>query len=187
MIITVSGTPGAGKSSVADILAKDLGMKRYSVGDLRGKMAQEKGMTIDEFNKLGETEEFTDKDADAYQERLGKEEDGFVIDSRLGFHFIPHSFKIFLKCDEEIGAQRIFNDQDNRSDEKTYATVNETLLAIKERMDSDRRRYQRYYRINPFMDGLYNLIIDTTDMAVSEVVDRILPEIPSSEDQAKPL
>ncbi|MBU0540313.1 AAA family ATPase, partial [Patescibacteria group bacterium] len=67
MIITISGVPGSGKTTVAKILAERLGMKFYSMGDLRGKMATERGLTIDELNKLGETEAFTDNDVDTYQ------------------------------------------------------------------------------------------------------------------------
>ncbi len=39
MIITIAGMPGSGKTTVAKILADKLNLKRYSMGDLRGKMA----------------------------------------------------------------------------------------------------------------------------------------------------
>ena len=107
MIITISGMPGSGKTTVAKLLAKRLGYEHYSMGDLRGKMAMERGISIDELNKLGEKESWTDKEADDYQKKLGETEDNFVTDGRTGFHFIPHSRKIFLKVDLRIGAERI--------------------------------------------------------------------------------
>ncbi|MCX6741353.1 MAG: AAA family ATPase, partial [Candidatus Parcubacteria bacterium] len=46
MIITLSGKPGSGKTTVAKILAEKLGYKFYSTGDLRGQMAMKRGLTI---------------------------------------------------------------------------------------------------------------------------------------------
>ncbi len=95
MIIVISGSPGSGKSTVGKILAKDLGYKFYSMGDLRGQMAMERGLTIDQLNEIGKTEDWTDRAADEYQKKLGETEDNFVIDSWAGFHFLPQAFKIF--------------------------------------------------------------------------------------------
>ena len=172
MIITISGLPGAGKSVVAKAVAKKLGLKHYSVGDLRGKMAIERGMTLDEFNKLGETEAFTDKDADEYQKKLGETEDDFVIDGRLSFHFIPKSIKIFLKVEPETGAKRIFNDQ--RQDEQKYKTVQDLIKANNERTESDKKRYRKYYDLDPFKDEHYDLVLDTTELAQEQVVEKVV-------------
>jgi cytidylate kinase len=167
MIISISGTPGSGKTSVAKYIAKDLGMKFYSVGELRGKMAKERGMTLDEFNKLGETERFTDEDADEYQKQLGINEDNFVIEGRLCWHFIPNSFKIFLTCDLDEAARRIFearkNPEEGRDDERMYKSIEDAKKQIEERMASDTKRYQKYYGLNYQDPENYDLVVDTTD------------------------
>ncbi len=111
MIITISGQAGSGKSTVARMLAKKLGFKHYSMGDLRRKMALKKGITLAELNKLGEKEDFTDKDVDEHQKRLGEKEDNFVIDGRTSFHFIPHSVKVYLKAGIKERAKRVFQDE----------------------------------------------------------------------------
>ena len=51
MIITISGKPGAGKTTVGKAVAARLGLEFYSMGDLRGKMASDRGLTIDELSK----------------------------------------------------------------------------------------------------------------------------------------
>src|SRR3989338_9370245 len=127
MIITITGLPGSGKTTLIKQLSEKLGVLWYSVGNLRGKMAEERGMTIDELNTLGETEVFTDKDVDEYQKKLGKSNESFVIDGRLSWHFIPNSFKIFLDVNPDVGARRIFeaSQKGERGDEKKYESVEE--------------------------------------------------------------
>lgn len=44
MIITISGYPGSGKSTIADIIAKKLKLKRYSVGNFRRELAKKRGI-----------------------------------------------------------------------------------------------------------------------------------------------
>ena len=46
MIMTISGMPGSGKSSVADFIAKKLNMKRYSAGDFRREIAIKNNLNI---------------------------------------------------------------------------------------------------------------------------------------------
>lgn len=175
VIITISGGPGSGKSSVAKELARRLGLKHYSVGALRRRIAHERGMTIDEYNRLGETTDETDREADEYQARLGRTEDDFVIDSRLGFHFIPHSFKVRLDVDPQVGARRIFQAQRSEEEaERRYRSVEEVLRANQAREASDRKRYAMYYGLNYEDDHHYDLIVDTTDKTVQEVVDCIV-------------
>jgi len=56
MIISISGTPGAGKGTLAKNLAAELGWPVFSMGDLRRQAAARRGMTLAEYNKLGETD-----------------------------------------------------------------------------------------------------------------------------------
>lgn len=180
MIITISGKPGAGKSTVGKEVAKQLGMKYYSVGDLRGKMAQDRGMTIEELNKLGESQDFTDREADEYQASLAKKEDGFVMDSRLGFKFIPDSIKVFLDVETKEAARRIF--KDTRSDERIYHSVEDVEKALVERLASDTKRYMQYYDVDYLDKSNFDLIIDTTedspDVFVNQIVEFVRSRIP---------
>lgn len=176
MIIAICGEAGSGKNSVGKELAKRLGYKFYSVGDLRREMARKRGLSIEEFNKLGESEEFTDKEIDKFQEELGKKEDNFVIVGRTSAHFIPHAFKVFLDAELEERARRVFQDSVNRQEE-SYSSIEEAKEAIKKRRESDERRYRKYYGINPFDRTGYDLVIDATRIGIEEVVDRIMEEI----------
>jgi CMP/dCMP kinase len=177
MIITISGYPGAGKTSVGKLLAKKLGYKFYSMGDLRGEIAVKKGLTINELNKLGEKEAWTDTSVDDYQKELGKTRNNLVIEGRLSFHFIPNSLKIFLTVNPRTGAERIFNVKEERLDEEIHSSVQELQTQLKARVESDTLRYKKYYNINCYEKDHYNLIVDTTVPTAEEVTNRILSQI----------
>lgn len=178
MILSISGTPGSGKTTVGKLLAKELNLKFYSMGSLRGKMAMDRGMDIDELNRLGETEISTDKEIDDYQKELGEKEDNLVIEGRLSWHFIPHSFKIYLICDPQVAADRVFEAQGrDREDERQYATPEETLLAIQERAASDIRRYQKHYGVDYRDEAMYDLVVDTTERTPEEVAAIVMKKI----------
>ncbi len=176
MIISICGDPGSGKSTIRKLLAKRLGLKQYSMGDLRGKMALERGLTIDELNKLGESEAWTDNDVDDYQRQLGQKEDNFVIEGRTSYHFIPHSFKIKLAVTYEEGARRIMEGA-VRPDEPKAATIGDKVAQLKERVASDNRRYQKYYGLDVANPKNYDLVVDTTLLTPSQVVDAIIKAI----------
>lgn len=176
MIITLSGLPGSGKTTIAAMLAERLGVPWYSMGDLRGKMARERGITIDQLNAIGESEAFTDKEVDDYQARLGKSGEPFVIDGRLSWHFIPHAFKAFLSVDPAEGARRVFEAQQShaREDERTYSSVEEAEAALRARTESDQRRYEKYYGLDIFKKGNYDLWIDTSHLNPQQIVEAVL-------------
>jgi len=184
MIITISGMPGTGKTSAAKIIAAQLGMPFYSVGSLRGKMALERGMTIDELNKIGESDHTTDTTVDDYQRELGKKEDHFVIEGRLSWHFIPNSVKVFLTCDVKEAARRIFlarqNPAEGRNDEPAYATEEAAEQSIAARIASDELRYQKYYQVDYRDPSHYDIVIDTTaKKSAQETADAVLDKIHS--------
>ncbi|MFH0804989.1 MAG: AAA family ATPase, partial [Patescibacteria group bacterium] len=108
MIITISGKPGSGKSTVAERLAAALGYRRYYVGAMRREAARKRGMTLAEFNTLGETDHRTDTEFDEQVRQLGQREDNFIIEGRVAFKFIPQSLKVFVDVDEAEGARRIW-------------------------------------------------------------------------------
>jgi len=172
MQISICGTPGSGKSTVAKIVAQKLGYKYYSVGEIRREMAKKRGLTIDEFNSLPED---TDTEFDEYQKKLGKTEDNFVIEGRLSFHFVPNSIKFYLVCDLGVAAERIYKNQ--RSTEKPYKSIEDAKKEIEERIKQDNQRYFKRYGLRPYHASHYDYVIDTTNISIEEVVQEILEKI----------
>lgn len=183
MIISLTGIPGSGKTTVRNALADQLGLKRYSMGDVFGKFAQEHGMTIGEFNEFAKGKPEVDHQVDAHQTAIGEHEDNFIIDSRLAWHFIPRSFKVFLDVDLDEAARRIFGAQkahpESRKDEPTYTSEAQVREAIERRLTVDNERYKSLYGLDYLDRKNYDLVVDTTKTPPNEVVARILAALPS--------
>ena len=179
MIITLGGDAGSGKSTVSKLLAKRLQYKHYSMGDLQRKMADEKGMTIEEHIRSAKENPEINKQVDEYQKKLGQKESDFVIDGRLSWHFIPHSFKVFLRCDERIAAQRIFSDHlgGKRKTEKTMKDVDDAMADMNARRENEVIQYKEQYGIDIRDRKNYDLVIDTTNSLPGQIVDDILAAI----------
>ncbi len=176
MIITIAGTPGAGKTTVAKELAKRLGMKFYSVGGILEKIAAEKNQTIDELLSGGDE---ADHEVDGYQKKLGKTEDNAIIEGKISWHLIPNSFKILVTVDPIEGGRRIFDDKKvagQRTDEPEYATVEEAVKVNDLRMQRYIGKFKRLYGIDNYFDPAhYDLVLDTTgSTGTQENADRIM-------------
>ena len=171
MRIAISGKAGSGKSTVAKLLSKKLGLRHYSIGDLMRAMAAEKKISLIRLNKLAEKDNSIDFELDDKLKELGKLKNNFVVDGRLAAFFIPNAeMRIFLETDDKVRAERVLKDR--RHQEK--GNLNEVLKNIKDREESERIRYRQYYGIDYTNRKLYNLMIDTTKLAPDEVVGRII-------------
>lgn len=172
MIISISGNQGSGKSTVAKRLAETLGWPRYYIGGMRREAALKRGLTLAEYNKLGEIDPSTDLEVDEYQKKLGQTKDNFVIEGRTSWYFIPHSLKIYLDVSDEEGAKRIL--LANRDGEDKYMTTFEDVLAsIQRRRASDDKRYQQLFGINAHDLNNFDYVIDTTNLNQNEVFSQV--------------
>lgn len=139
------------------------------MGGLRREAAKKRGLTLAEYNALGESDPNTDLEVDRYQAELGKKEDNFVIEGRTSWHFIPHSFKIFIYADELVGARRIFDELkikkgDNRQHEDNFETYEDVLDSIRKRCQSDDKRYRQYFGIDVYDPANYDFYLDTSKL-----------------------
>jgi cytidylate kinase len=175
MIITISGDPGSGKSTVAKAVAKELSLKHFSAGDFMREMAESKGISLLELGKLAEKDPSIDKEIDERNKHLALKDD-FVIDSRLAFHFIPKAIKIFLKVDLKVAAKRTWKDivAQKRHTEKQLNSETEVYDAIVKRQQNEIERYKKYYGIDFLSGKNYDLVLDTTNLTIEESIQKVL-------------
>jgi len=164
-IITLSGKPGSGKSSTADKVAELLSYTRYSAGDLVRKMLKKKGLTLAEFNRMAMSDHEVDHLIDEELRKLRDEKD-IVIDSRLGFYWIPESFKVYLDLDDDIATARIFKDlvsnQARESESTAASSIDEVSRMVRKRMSDERQRFMSMYGTDPYNRSNFDLIVNTS-------------------------
>lgn len=175
MIITISGMPGSGKSTVGKLLAKKLGYRYYSMGDLYGELGMRRGMTIDGILKQAETDASIDRYIDDRQTEIGAG-DNAIVDSLIGFHFIPHSFKLFIDVDPVVAGERVFKNQ--RPDEPPVKNTKEATTMLMARPKTNEKRWKKYYGISYLDRSHYDLVLDSTSHTPDELVKQILAALP---------
>jgi len=175
-IITINGGLGSGKSSTADKVARELNFKRFSSGEFFRQIGTGLGLSVNEINKKAETNQKIDETTDEKLRQLRNSEK-MVIDSRTAFHWIPESFKVYLDLPPEIAKNRILNDlKENKlrqQSEKSFL-AEEVFDKMKERFESEQKRYWDLYKINNRDMSQYDLVIDTNQNNLEEVVEIIV-------------
>ena len=139
------------------------------------EMAAERGLTILELSRDAEDADAIDREIDARTVRLATESDRFVMDARLGWHFIPQSFKVFLEVRPEVAAQRIFGAQ--RGAEHENVSLEDTRKAIELRTESEQSRYMAYYGVDYADHSQYDQVVDTSDKTLDQVVALVLAAV----------
>lgn len=181
-IITISGTPGSGKSTIAQALAKKLKAKRIYVGAVMRQIAKDKSitlaqlqehMTVDSTIDIGVDKKIT---AEIYE--LAKK-NIVIAEGRVLYHFIPESIKLFIKVDLVEGAKRIWlsiQKAENRAErnEANVKSFEELLEKIAQRKANNVERYTKYYGIDHTDESQYDFVLDTTNINAQQAIAKTL-------------
>jgi cytidylate kinase len=169
--ISLTGDLGSGKSHLSRLLSEKLGYRIISTGHIQRDIAHKHGMTTLELNEYTRTHPEIDDEIDGRVSELGNSTESLIFDSRLAWHFAPHSFKVYLTVDPDEAARRIFKDQ--RYSEK-YQTVEEAKQQILARRQSELQRFKEYYHIDYADLHNYDIVVDTSHHPPSEVCETII-------------
>ncbi|GHT24006.1 hypothetical protein FACS189430_08210 [Bacteroidia bacterium] len=170
-IISITGDLGSGKSTVSDILCKELKYDYIYTGAIQRKIAEKYGMTTTELNKYAETHPEIDEEID-FTFRSLNDASNLIVDSRLAWFFIPNSFKLFLKTNLMVAADRICKDKQRKNE--SYLSVDEAAKQMTERKTSENKRYMELYGADCSNLKLFDLLVDTSFIAPAKVADIIL-------------
>ena len=175
MIITITGKPCSGKGTVGKAYCKKYNFEYMSTGDMFRSIASERGYSnILEFQKSKEIYD-VDREIDSRTQAIGKarEKDDLLIDSRMAWHFIPHSFKVFLDVSLQTAGKRLIEAERELEKPESLEHAMQILL---DRWQTEKIRYQKLYNTSNLDQSNYDLVISTDNKSIDEIVELIHTE-----------
>ncbi|MFY1671719.1 AAA family ATPase [Plantactinospora sp. WMMB334] len=170
--IVLNGDLGSGKSTVSIELARRLGLRRVSVGDLYREMAQQRKMTALQLNLHAELDQAVDGYVDQLQQDIAASGDQLIVDSRLAWHFFKDALKIHMITEPTEAARRVLARPSGPAE--SYTSIEEARAKLHERSESERSRFLVRYGVDKAKLRNYDLICDSTRASADEVVQHII-------------
>ena len=163
--IAVSGKSGCGNTTVSKMIADTLNL-RFINFTFRS-LAQERGLDLKKVLELAASDESWDREVDARQVTLAREDGGCVLGSRLAIWMLEEAdLKVYLTASAQTRAQRIVN--------REGGSLEEVAAFTAERDRQDHGRYLHLYNIDTDNYSFADLIIETGDITPQQIVDLIV-------------
>ncbi len=165
MRIAISGKSGCGNTSVSTELAKRL---NYNLINFTFRnLAKEKNMDFWELCELATKTDDIDKELDKRQVDMALQHKNCVLGSRLAIWVLKEAdLKVYLYASSEARVKRIFK--------REGGTLEEKELETSKRDESDTKRYKRIYNIDNNDTSIADLVINTDDKDIDQIVELII-------------
>ncbi len=170
LLITVSGPPGCGATTVCEGLSTALDCGYASGGDIFRQLADDRGMSLSQLiAKTDETDEIDralDQRLRTIAEKWGASNKAFVLESRLAGWVAGNraDLRIWLDAPNEV---RVDRTQDRE----------EMEAEMRVREVSEAGRYQSYYGIDINDRSFYDLSINTARWSPEATLEMILSAV----------
>lgn len=118
-------------------------------------------------NTVAKHDENFDKKLDTHAADYWENNDNFIFESRLAWHFIPDSFKIYLDCDKDERYRRIHK--------REWGDITELSENNSRRETELELRYSEVYPHISFPPNPkdFDLYIDATKLSPEEIISQI--------------
>jgi cytidylate kinase len=169
MLITISGLPGSGKTTVARLVAAELGLEHVYAGNVFRRQAEEAGLSLQEYLRRAEVDPTIDRQLDDRMRERARA-GGAVLEGRLAA-FVAEAagvpaLKVFLDASEAVRAARITTREGGATAER--------LNEIQARETSDRQRYRDLYGVDYHDRSRYDVVVDTDRRTPEDLAQEIV-------------
>jgi len=170
MFITIAGELGSGKSTICKLLKEHHGYEIFSTGSIHRRFAEEKALSTIELNRLltdtNEFDNYIDNSvAEFARANAGKR---IIFDSRMAWHFVPVSLKVYLIINPAVAAGRVYATR--KTSVESYPSVAAARADLIGRKKLEDDRFKRLYNADCGDYRNYDLVIDSTLAAPDEIV-----------------
>ena len=98
-------------------------------------------------------------------------EENVIFDSRMAWHFVPKSFKVFVDLNDEEMARRLVNsDREGKEKFSDLIAAKESLLN-RERLEVD--RYKKLYNADLSDLSNFDFVIDSSNKTPEELEEKV--------------
>lgn len=175
MIITITGKPCTGKSTMAEIFAKKYNFERIYAGSIFKAVAKDLGIDILELtasDKILEVDKRVDEELESIYKN--RKNENLIIESRTSWSFMPKAFNVFIDVKDDVMAERLFNS--DRGEAERGANIEEAKNKVMGRYNNDVKRYKMLYNIDCDNLSNYTFVIDNSNLTAEETADIVYEE-----------
>ncbi len=169
MLITISGLPGSGTTTVSRLVAAALHLDRVPGGEVFRQLAAESGMSLAEFGLHAQAHPEIDRELDARLEARARE-GSCVIESRLAGWLATNAgllaVRTWIECDEVVRAERVAA--------RDGASVDQAREDNAERATLEHARYVQAYGIDLDDRSPYDLLLDSTTASAADLAAQVI-------------
>ena len=169
VLVTISGLPGSGKTTVAQLVARALGLEHVYAGNVFRRQAETNGLSLEEYLRRAEQDSSIDRELDRQMEARAARGDA-VLEGRLAAFMADRAgipaLRVFLAASEPVRAARIR--------EREGGVAAERLREIQAREASDHRRYLDLYGVDYHDLARYDLVMETDRGTPEEIAQAIV-------------
>ena len=173
VLITISGHPGSGTSTLVKLLSEARGWSSLNGGELFRQEAKRRNMSLAEFGQLCKQNLDVDRELDLLlkDEMLRDGDDApSIVESRLAgwwaYQLNLNIPRIWLNVDERERAKRV--------QAREGREIDDILAASRQRASVDAERFLELYELLPEQKEPYTHILDATSLNPQEVLAQVL-------------